>query len=241
METANPYAPPEAASVISSPTAYWNPQHWEPTELLNTALQLFKRDWAVLLGSVVVGYGAMMVASFIIGALSSFIPWQEVRALAVVLAQIVSFALSAAVQSGLTALYVASARQESPTLETFFAGMNRFLPLFGVQILLLVAVVSASLLLIVPGIIVFLGTCLATYYVVDSRLGPIEAISASWKATRNERGKIFVLFVLFLLLMIAGTLACFVGLIVAIPIISLAFALLYLRLSGRSPVLEATA
>ena len=59
-----------------------------------------------------------------------------------------------------------------------FSGAGRFLPLLGVLFLTLLAVMLGYALLIVPGIILALGLSFAQFYVVDQKMGPIDALKA---------------------------------------------------------------
>jgi uncharacterized membrane protein len=128
---------------------------------------------------------------------------------------------------------VASVRRESPTLGTFFSGLARGLSYLGAFFLVATSSVLALIPVIVPGVIVFLGMSQATYLAVDRRLGPIEAVRASWQMTRGLRARILVVFLLEGAVGLAGLAACGVGLIVATPVILLMSGVLYLRLLPR--------
>src|SRR5262249_36576075 len=84
----------------------------------------------------------------------------------------------------------------------------------------------------VPGVILGLGLSLSSYYCIDQKMGPIDAMKASWAATNGQKGKIFLFGLVAFLLIIAGYLACLCGAFVAIPVVMVAFATIYLRLSG---------
>jgi uncharacterized membrane protein len=69
--------------------------------------------------------------------------------------------------------------------------------------------------------------------VVDQNMGPIEAMKASWGATTGQKLPIILWGLVAFLVMMAGGLACGLGMLVAMPIVYLAHTTIYLRLSGR--------
>ena len=94
-------------------------------------------------------------------------------------------------------------------------------------------VLGGFILLIIPGIIFSMKLMLVPYFVIDKELGPIEAIKASWNATKGNLSEIILLGVLNFLVIIAGILALFIGLIWAIPTAMVATAYAYRKLSGK--------
>lgn len=68
--------------------------------------------------------------------------------------------------------------------------------MLGAGFLTTLAVFGALLLLFVPGIIVGIALSFTSLFVVDSELGAVEAMQASWNATRGHRMHLFGLFVL---------------------------------------------
>jgi hypothetical protein len=96
-----------------------------------------------------------------------------------------------------------------------------------------IVVVIGFVLLIVPGVIAMLGLYLTQFYVVEANMGPIEAMKASWESTKGQKGDIFVLILLSFFVILGGILAFCVGIFVAIPVIWVAMAIAYLRISGR--------
>lgn len=94
-------------------------------------------------------------------------------------------------------------------------------------------VLGGFILLIIPGIIFSLKLMFVPYFVIDKGLSPIEAIKASWNATKGNLSEIILLGVLNFLVVIAGFLALFIGLIWAIPTTMVATAYVYCRLSGK--------
>jgi uncharacterized membrane protein len=89
------------------------------------------------------------------------------------------------------------------------------------------------LLLIVPGIIVGIGFSMALPLIVDRNLGPIDALTESWKLTEGNRVNIFIFGLIAFGLAIAGMCACGLGLLLVAPVGWIAYLYIYLRLTGQ--------
>jgi hypothetical protein len=234
----NPYAAPRAPdpSFASAPQGTGEPQPWEPGEVLGVGWEAVKRHWPILvfapllagiiasipnqIPTIVVATGAVDVGSteyFIVMGVSTLI----------------SLVVTFFFQVGQTRIFLSAARGLTPEFSDLFKGASRFLPMLGTMFLVMLGVWAGMLLLIVPGVLLGLGWCLAQYYVVDQELGPIDALKASWAATEGQKGQIFIFWLLSALVMVAGLAACCVGMYVALPVVMVAFATIYLRRSGR--------
>jgi hypothetical protein len=69
---------------------------------------------------------------------------------------------------------------------------SAILPYFVAYFLATIATLFGFLLLIVPGVILMLRLPIFANLVIGQGLGPVEAMKASWKATRGSSGAIFV-------------------------------------------------
>jgi uncharacterized membrane protein len=145
-----------------------------------------------------------------------------------------NFALNFFFSVGLTKIYVAAARGEVPDFGDLFGGGPRLLPAMGAGILASLGAFFGLLLFIVPGVIFTLAWCLATFFVVDAELGPISALRESWVATKGHRWKLLGFFFVSVFILFFGVCAFLVGFFIAIPLCMVAFATIYLRLSGRA-------
>lgn len=107
------------------------------------------------------------------------------------------------------------------------------LKFLGAGLLSGLIVLCGFILLIIPGIIFAMKLVFVPYFVVDKGLGPIQAIKASWNATKGNLLELGLLAVLSVLVVIAGVLAVLVGLIWAVPTTMVAQAYAYRKLSSR--------
>jgi uncharacterized membrane protein len=135
-------------------------------------------------------------------------------------------------QVGQLRIFLTAARGGRPELGTLVSGSDRFLPLLGTTLLLSLIVLFGYVLLIIPGIILALGLGFAQFYCVDAGMGPVESLKHSWEATKGHKGKIFLFGLAAFGISLLGLLACCVGFYVATPLVWLAFAIIYVRLSG---------
>jgi len=81
-------------------------------------------------------------------------------------------------------------------------GLRKFLPLFIVNLLSTLAIAFASLLLIVPGILLGTAWCVAGPASVAERIGVFAAFGRSAELTRNNRWRIFGLFVIWFVVLL---------------------------------------
>lgn len=100
---------------------------------------------------------------------------------------------------------------------------------------LLVAVMTfvGLILCVLPGIAVMFFTMFWGYFVVDKNMSPVEAITASFNLVKENVGAVIIFLLLGWLVTFVGFIACFVGLIVAIPVVTIATGYMYKRLQGE--------
>jgi hypothetical protein len=244
----NPYAAPQAPPppMAAAPGA-GTPQPWEIGEVLGQAWEIFKVQWAPLVGSYFVAMMLSMIPTFahmgIKVADGSFGHEQpldpDVLAANYGVGLINQFIFTF-FEAGLIRMYLAAARGETPGFGDLFGGASRYLPLLAARFLVGLICFTGSMCLIVPGVIAYCGLWMASYYVIDAGLGPIDAIKASWEATTGQKGNIFLFLLLGGLIAASGVCACYLGIFVTVPLFFLAMAIVFLRISGRgTPALPA--
>jgi uncharacterized membrane protein len=147
---------------------------------------------------------------------------------------IINFVLGTFIGMGVTAFYLA-AHDNPQTVElSALWHPQPFWKFLGASILVTLAVVVGLALLVVPGIIAMLFFLFTTFIVIDRDLGPIEAMKESMRITSGHRWTLLGLIVLLILIACLGVIALVVGLLVAMPVITLAFAHAYRVLSHKA-------
>jgi hypothetical protein len=117
-----------------------------------------------------------------------------------------------------------------------FSGGDRVLRAFGAGIIYGLAVVLGLLLLIVPGVYIALKYGQYLNAIVDKNLGVLDSFKYSARLTEGQKGNLFLLGFLTMLIVIAGLLALVVGLIFAYPIAWLASMVAYRWLQYGSAI-----
>lgn len=114
-------------------------------------------------------------------------------------------------QGALTYGAVADLNDRRPSFgECLSHGLRSFLPLIGLAIVMGVAILCGFILLIVPGVLMALAWSVATPVLVVERKGIFGSIGRSADLTRNYRGAIFLIAIVFWVLSIV------VGMVVGI-------------------------
>lgn len=106
--------------------------------------------------------------------------------------------------------------------------------LIGGGILVGLAVIAGIIALILPGIWIATRLSLFQYYIAEW-YGAIDSIKASWAATKNNFWQIFGIGFAYAGIILLGALALGVGLLWAIPTVSLAQAYVYKKLKANTP------
>lgn len=93
----------------------------------------------------------------------------------------------------------------------------------------------AAILLVAVIFIIYISIRLmfAKYIVLDGATGVVAAIKQSWNLTSGNIWTIIKLGLLSMLVVLLGALALLVGLLVAVPVVALAYAYLYVELSAQ--------
>jgi len=112
----------------------------------------------------------------------------------------------------------------SPTL-------RQFLDYLLVSLLLMLITGIGFILLVVPGVIFSLKYQFAPFLILDKNLRPWAAIKASGRLTRGHLGVLFGLWIMSILIILAGAAVFGVGLLVAVPVVILAQTYAYKQLN----------
>lgn len=117
------------------------------------------------------------------------------------------------------------------SIGTMFEGWDKL------QVLIASLIVGAAtfigiVLCVIPGIIVAFLTAFTTAFVVDRKLGAVEAIKASFDLIKANVGPVILWFLLSFVCVVVGAIACGVGLLVAIPVVVISQAYTVRALTG---------
>ena len=104
----------------------------------------------------------------------------------------------------------------------------------GAYILLMIITFVGMLLLVVPGIIAALGLFFSLFLVIDRGASPIQALKESWRITKGNKWRLFLLYLVVLILNLLGALLLLVGLLVTVPVTWLALTHAYRKLASQA-------
>lgn len=130
-------------------------------------------------------------------------------------------------------------------LEDKRGGINDFLPtwemfwnLFFASALYSIIVCVGLVLLIFPAFIWAPKYSQAMFLVVDKNMGPIQALKESARITMGSKKKLVAYFFASIGVVLLGLIALLVGLFVALPLVMIASAHIYKKLSGEALVVS---
>lgn len=75
--------------------------------------------------------------------------------------------------------------------DVFGKAVSLWWKMFLLYLLIVLSIMASILLLVVPFFFVFPRLTLATYFLVDRDMGPVDAYKASWDATKGNVGKVY--------------------------------------------------
>ncbi|MBS1837042.1 MAG: hypothetical protein JST64_05035, partial [Actinobacteria bacterium] len=100
-------------------------------------------------------------------------------------------------------------------------------------LLMVLCMAIGYMLCILPGIVVSLFLFFAPFYALDKGTSPMEAFRASITLVNRNLAKVVVLFIGAYIAIAIGNLACGLGIIVAFPVVMIAYAYMYRQLNGE--------
>ncbi|WP_299594246.1 hypothetical protein [uncultured Microbulbifer sp.] len=189
-------------------------------------------------GTIWLGLLLYMVAYIAIAVVASLITGQSLSnpeanaGVGAILSNLIILVGTTPVIAGMMMIGVKIARDEEVSATEVFAHFDKVLPLALGMILMYLLVGLGFVLLVLPGIYLMIGYMMLLPLIVDKNLGPWQALETSRKAVTKHWFPVFGFFIVMMLLYIAGFLALIIGLIWAIPTLSIAYGILYRNMFG---------
>ena len=237
----NPYAPPgqHDAGYLPPPAvaALGPPEPWQVGEVCRIGWEVVKREPMLIVAQLIVFFVPNSLSSITgVAEAAGVLEAGSAPAVGLQLAfTLVSVLLSWYLQVGMVRMFLAAVREQPAPMSLLFSGADRLLTMFGAMFLTGLAVGVGTILLIVPGIIVYLGLWLGKFYVVDREQGAVDALQSSWRDTAGNRLDLFVFACAYFALLFAGFCLCGVGVLVTLPVAEAALTVIYLRRTGQAP------
>jgi uncharacterized membrane protein len=195
-----------------------------------------KRPWFFVGSTVVILLASALIDTFS-GAIDATVGGSAEQPSLV--ATVINLGLGTLLGMGATAFYLAAHDNPEAVDLSALWHPQPFWKYLGASILYALAIVVGLVLLIVPGIIFALMFMFTTFIVIDRGLGPIEAMKESNRITYGHKWTLLGFTLMLVLINLLGVIALVVGLLVSIPVSSLAVAYAYRVLGGRTPPQDA--
>ena len=178
---------------------------------MRSNLEILSRSWDALNSKWLLAIGIVLLHTIVNGVVGS------------VGFGLGTLALGGAFSFGMSRTMVLIYRGHTPQIETYFDGFKHYLPTLIAFLLVSVIVLVGCVLLIIPGIIAAIGLS-QTFYVLQDRpeLGAEGALRESWRLTwtNGRMWKVFFMNILIFFVTLGGLLALGVGLLFALPLVS---------------------
>lgn len=188
------------------------------------------KSWQLVPGFKGVFWLAMMAyigAAMLLGVISGAINAAVGNAAVAVALELGSGMLLTPLMAGLVMLCVRRTAGAETSFSMIGNYYHKMLPLFALNILVVIIVALGMVALILPGIYLAVAYALAVPLMIDKKMGIWEAMETSRKAITQCWFRYFGLLLLSLAVMLAGALALGIGLIWAMPMTTLMYASVY--------------
>jgi lipoprotein-releasing system permease protein len=103
-----------------------------------------------------------------------------------------AFAVTVLLRAVLVCMWSAAAKGDKVRVGQALRALDRMVPYVAMSLLRWLLVGLGTLLCFIPGSIAVVATSLADYYVVEGRMGPVQALKASWEATIGGRVTLWI-------------------------------------------------
>lgn len=211
----------------------------EPTPITSqlTYTSILRFSWEALLANKKY-FGVIMLLIVFANVVGELIPafLSKILHPAVgIMAGLTFFALQNILIMGLTKMAIKVSVQVPPSYDDIYDAWPLLLTYLIATFVLGIITVAGLLLFVVPGIYLIVRCGFCFYFVIDQNMGPLESIKASFRHTEGMALYVFLFYLLLLLINIGGALLCGVGLLITIPLSSIATACLFRNLVLRGP------
>lgn len=174
-----------------------------------------------------------IIGFFLLVGLISIINIAIAAKLGPFISNIESWVFGALVQVAIITFTVGTFGKRKITVSSRLKDYKLVLKLIVGNLLSGIVIFLGFLALIIPGIVFAVRLQFVSFLIVEKQMGPIEAIKESWKLTKNNFFTLLGFGIVSMLLNVFGFFLLIVGLLVTVPLTTLAQANVYLKLSEK--------
>ena len=236
----NPYASPapelaetQSASGATGPIVN---QPVDIGQIMQHAWQVWQSNLGLLVGVFITLFVVNVGMTIPIMGVTSFLEANDQEPLAMLVSftgQIASNLIAIFLGIGNVMICLKLARGEQAEFTDLFAGGPRFLPVLAVSILFGLAVGFGFLLCLIPGIILAILWWPAYYVSVEAKADVIQSFAVAKSITDNNWGTTILVWLVSFGIGLLGLLAFCIGIVFAMPLVSMMWATAYLMMSGQ--------
>lgn len=135
--------------------------------------------------------------------------------------------------------YLKAARDEPPDVSDAFQGFRDYWNVVLASVVVTIVVVIGFFFFIIPGIYLACKLSFTPFLVMDRQMRAIDAMKESWRMTRGQAAKVFLIFLLGIPIFCAGLVVLIFGAVISAMWIGLAHASLYHAVSAQDASEEA--
>jgi hypothetical protein len=237
----NPYASPQGGYHVQHVASGGpiNPQIVEIGPILSYSLKVWQANLGLLVGMTLFPAAVILplfAVMFGFVAVADQADAEILIPLAVIAFYVAVIFLSVYLGIGQSQLCLKLCRGEPAAFKDMFPTMERFWPCLGFMLLWNLMIMAAALAFIVPAIILAFLLWPAQQLVVDGKCRVMESFGMAYRLTQGNHLTTFLLILVGMGFSSLGAMACYIGLIFAIPLILVMWNVAYLMMSGQLAV-----
>jgi hypothetical protein len=194
-------------------------------EAVGAGWSLFKQRASFWIGVAAIYLGVQILLEMIGGLFGS-------GSLLGLLWSLASFAVTTWVTLGFVSMVLAAVDGGKPAIEELWMPRPVFWRYLGASLLYTIAVGIGLFLLVIPGIYLIVRFGFWPFVMIDRDASLTDSFTGASAISEGQRWNILFFGLAVLLIVVAGALALFVGLLVALPVTGLASATVYRKLAG---------
>lgn len=216
-----------------------------PGEVISDAWRLYIDSLGIAFGAsliVLVLNAAVTFVAAIPGSLAEAMKNQGQEGMAALVTlmamflNLMSLVFQMYLHAGYSTFLLKIAREQTAELGDLFSG-SRFLLRMCINSLVLgIFIIFGLLACVIPAIFVMVIFCPVWFVIVDQDLPGLDSLWRAKELTKGNLGSIFLLFLASFGITILGAMACYVGLLFTIPLVSVIFAVAYDRMTCQTPL-----
>ena len=239
-DSSNPYSAPNTQATGSAgpvgTSGSGRPTAIDAGRVLSHAMNVWQNNLGILVGVTAIFMGILFAISFgyqIVMQIAVTVIDEPLVIIPILfLANVVQTLIPWYLTVGMTKVALSVARGRPTNVGTLFDG-EYYLPYVGASLIAFLTLVPATLLLVIPAIILALYFWPFATFIADGKAGAFDSFGKAAEIAKLNMGTTLVLALASIGIMLAGFLAVCVGILFAAPLVSVVWTSAYLMMRGE--------